>query len=103
MSKPIVPDSGPCGKSNPVQKKIKNKSRVLSGFIEDTERTIEALESWLNELKQWQYQEKVSLEAFEGAYAIIRSAGLGEWVKMGIDELRTAVTGEVACGSSHSE
>lgn len=38
MSKPIVPDSGPSGKSDPAQKKIKNKSRVLSGFIEDTER-----------------------------------------------------------------
>ncbi len=97
MSTPIVPNSGPGGKSNPAPKRrLKNESPVLSGFIEDTERTLEALQSWLNKLKGWQYQEKVSLKEFEEAYILIRRADLEDWARMGIDALRAAVTGEGA-------
>ncbi len=94
MSNPIGPDSTPRGKSDPTPKNPKNKNRLLSGWIEDTERTLEALQAWLNKLKSWRDQDQVSLKEFEEMYAGIRRADLEGWAKMGIDELRTAVTGE---------
>lgn len=73
---------------------MKNESRVLQGFIDDTERTIEALQAWLTKLQGWRYKDKVSPQEFEEIYTIIRNAGLEDWAKMGIDELRIAVSGK---------
>ena len=94
MSNPIGPDATPRGKSDPAPKNPKNKTRLLSGWIEDTERALEALQAWLNKLKSWRDQDQVSLKEFEAAYAVIRRADLEEWAKMGIDKLRAVVAGE---------
>jgi len=96
MSTPIVPDSAPGGKSGPAQKPLRNESRVLAGFIDDTERAIEALQSWLSKLRSWQHRDKVSRQEFEEIYAIICTAGLEDWARMGVAELRAAVTEEQA-------
>lgn len=94
MSNAIVPKSEQSRKSDPASKRMKNESRVLQGFIDDTERTIEALQAWLTKLQGWQYKDKVSPQEFEEIYTIIRNAGLEDWAKMGIDELRIAVSGK---------
>lgn len=93
MSNPIVPKSEQSGKSDPASKRLKNESRGLQGFIDDTERTIEALQAWLTKLQSWQYKDKVSLQEFKEIYTIICNAGLEDWAKMGIDELQAAVSG----------
>ncbi len=94
MSNTIVPKSEQSGKSDPASKRMKNESRVLQGFIDDTERTIKALQAWLTQLQSWQYKDKVSPQEFEEIYTVIRNAGLEDWAKMGIDELRAAVRGK---------
>ncbi len=83
MSTPIVPNPGPSGKSKPAPKSVKNRTRLLSGWVEDTEQTLVALQAWLGQLKRWQDQEKVSPKEFEAAYALIRRADLEAWAKMG--------------------
>ncbi len=97
MSNPIVPNSGHGGKSNPAPPQLSNlksKNEILQDWIEDTEHTIEALQTWLAYLKQWQSQDKVSRKEFDQAYAVIDEATLSEWAWVGLVELRMVVTGE---------
>ena len=99
MSNPIVPNSGQGGKSNPVPTQLSNlksKNELLQDWIEDTKYAIEALQTWLANLKQWQAQATVSSEEFDRAYAVICDATLSEWAWVGLIELRMAITGEQA-------
>ena len=99
MSKPIVPVSAPSGKSDPTSTesyRLKPKHQTLQEWIEDTEYAIQALQTWLVNLKQWQAQATVSSEEFDRAYVVICDATLSEWAWVGLIELRMAVTGEQA-------
>jgi hypothetical protein len=97
MSHPILPDSAQSGKSNPVltgPPLPKSKHQILQDWIEDTGYAIQALQIWLVSLKVWQYQDKVSREDFEKTYTVLCDATLADWARVGIVELRIAVTGE---------
>jgi hypothetical protein len=97
MSKPIVPVSTPSRKSDLVSTesyRSKPKHQTLQEWIEDTEYAIEALQTWLACLKQWQFQDTVSGQEFDQAYAVICDATLSEWAWVGLVELRIALTGE---------
>jgi hypothetical protein len=99
MSNPIVPVSAPSEKSDPTSTesyRLKPKHQTLQEWIEDTEYAIQALQTWLTNLKQWQAQATVSSEEFDRAYADICDATLSEWAWVGLIELRMAVTGEQA-------
>jgi hypothetical protein len=97
MSISILSDSTQSGNSNfasiglPVRK---NKNQILQDWIEDTGYVIQALQIWLVSLKVWQYQDKVSSEDFEKTYAVICDATLSDWARVGIVELRAALTRE---------
>jgi hypothetical protein len=97
MSNVIVPNSAQSGKSAPAPEEpplLKPKNETLQDWIEDTEYAIQALQTWLTSLKSWQSQDKVPTEDFERAYAVICEATLSSWARVGIVELRIAVTGE---------
>lgn len=100
MSNLILSDSVQSGNSHPASKKpslplIKSKNEVLQDWIEDTEYAIEALQTWLAYLKQWQFQDQVvSRKEFDQAYAVIDEATLSEWAWVGLVELRMVITGE---------
>ncbi len=97
MSNNILPDSAKDGKSTPAPKEphpLKTKPEVLQDWIEDTEYAIRALQIWLTGLKNWQSQDRVPGEDFDRAYAVICDATLAGWARVGIVELRAAVTGE---------
>jgi hypothetical protein len=98
MSNPIVPDSAESGKSPLAltlteRCRLKSKSQMLQDWIEDTEYAIQALQTWLTCLKQWQFQDTVSSQEFDQAYAVICDATLSEWAWVVLVELRIAVTG----------
>ena len=97
MSNPIVPVSTQSGKFVPAPigpSLLKPKSQILQDWIEDTEYAIQALQSWLTSLKQWQAQAMVSSEEFDRAYTVICDATLSEWAWVGLVELRAVVTGD---------
>ena len=99
MSDLIVPVSAPSGKSAPALTeayRLKPKHQTLQEWIEDTEHTIEALQTWLAYLKRWQSQDRVSRKEFDQAYTVIDEATLSEWACVGLVELRMVVTGEQA-------
>ncbi len=97
MSDVIVPNSAQSGKSVPASEELpllKPKTQVLQDWIEDTEYAIQALQIWLASLKSWQSQDRVSGQDFDKIYAVICDATLRDWARVGIVELRIAVTGE---------
>jgi hypothetical protein len=97
MSNTIVPVSVPSGKSDPDlsgSRLLKPKHQILQDWIEDTEYAIQALQTWLGCLKQWQFQDTVSGQEFDQAYEVICDATLSEWAWVGLVELRIILTGE---------
>jgi hypothetical protein len=97
MSNTIVPVSASSGKSDPASTesyRLKPKHQTLQEWIEDTEYAIQALQTWLACLKQWQFQDIVSCQEFDQAYAVICEATLSEWAWVGLVELRIVLTGE---------
>jgi len=100
MSNPILSDSAQSGNYHPIPKEpsplIKSKNEILQDWIEDTEYAIQALQTWLTSLKQWQFQDEVSRKEFDRAYAVICDATLSEWAWVGLIELRITITGEEA-------
>ncbi len=97
MSNSIVPYSAQSEKSTPAQKgpgPPKTKSQILQNWIEDTEYAIQALQTWLDSLKRWQSQDKIPGQDFDKTYALICDATLSQWARVGLVELRIAVTGE---------
>lgn len=98
MSNIIVPVSASSGKSDLASTesyRFKPKHQTLQEWIEDTEYAIDALQTWLASLKQWQFQDTVSSQEFDQAYGVICDATLSEWAWVGLVELRIVLTGDL--------
>ncbi len=69
--------------------------QVLDGWLEDTDRAIQALQGLRLYLKEWRQRTgHVPLADFEHVQDILRDANLSAWAQEGWFELRQIVTGQ---------
>ena len=79
MNNIIIPNSTENEKSTPTLQ----DNKYLSNFIERTNDTIQALETYMDILKEWQEQNEVTIKEFEQANDIIFEEDLQGWATTG--------------------